>query len=132
MEQNQSSAAKQAKHVSPVQILALIFGVISCATSFVSTALSLWTFFITITKLSSDVPSVSVGAILILIALLCGLAAIVLGVIGLLLDRKKRQCSVGLVFSVIGIWLGVAGLIFLLCVAFWSFWLPVVSKMIGV
>ena len=132
MEQNQSPVSEQAKHISAVQILAFIFGITSCVTAFAAAAFSLWNIFMTVAKLSSDSPSVAAGTVLILIALLCGLAAVVLGVIGLLLDRKKRQKTTGLVFSVIGIWLGAAGLVFLLCIVFWTFFLQTILRMIGV
>ncbi len=114
---------EQAKHVSPFQILSFVFGLVGTVLSFVTTVTVMWLFVMTAAHSESPyITPIPVSIVMVVIILLCGLAAVVLGIVGLVIDSKKRQRPAGLVFAVLGIQFGATALLFLLCVLFWSFW----------
>lgn len=120
MEHN-PNVPEQAKHISPIQILSFVFGLIGTVLSFITTVTVMWLFVMTAAHSESPhITPVPVSIAMIVIVLLCGLAAVVLGIVGLVMDSKKRQRPAGLVFAVLGIQFGVTALLFLLCVLFWS------------
>jgi hypothetical protein len=116
MEQINSPVREQAEHVSPVQILAFVLGIVSLLVSLVTGVVALWNF---VRSVIEQQLSIGFPALPFIVGGVCGLAAIVLGIIGLVLDRKKQQRTSGLVFSVLGLWFGVSGLVFIVCAAFW-------------
>jgi hypothetical protein len=129
MEQVCSPVPEKAGRISPVQVLAFVFGVVSLLVSLITAAIVLWSF---VTSLIDHSLSISLPMIPFIVAILCGIAAIVLGVIGLALDRKTRQRTAGLVFSVLGLWFGAAAAVFLICAAFWTGLFSTLLRLIAV
>ncbi len=117
MEQFRSPVPEKAEHVSPVQIIAFVLGILGFLLSLIVAFLTLAGFVLSFVN---GPDAFGVSAVLPVIAILCGLAAVVLGIIGLALDRKKQQRTAGIVFSVLGLSFGAFGLFFLLLAGFWA------------
>lgn len=128
MEHLYSPIPEPAKHLSPVQILSLVLGIVGFAIAFVTAAIVLWTF---VRSVIAEQYLIRFALVPFLLALLFGLAAIVLGIVGLALDRRQRQRTSGLVLSVVGLYLGASDLIFLALSGFWTGLFTVLFRLIA-
>ena len=127
MEQIQSPVIENPKKPVGLQIAALILGIVGFCISFFLAACKLWDITWTNAFPGGDSPfrfAESLSPVLTVSAVLLGLVAIVLAIIGLSLSLRKPRRPLGIVLSAIGLLFGASALLFLLFMAFWSTWLP--------